>query len=69
MEIEHETTTHQLELALENGVDIVRRNGFYETTDFWSLGSYKPFRGKGCERRLSRYIPPTGFAATRFAQA
>lgn len=35
LEVEHETTMRQLKVALEN-VDIVRRNGFYETTDFWS---------------------------------
>ncbi len=36
LEIEHQTTMRQLEIAVENGVNIVRRNGFYETTDFWS---------------------------------
>ncbi len=31
---------------VENGVDIVRRNGFYETTDFWSPRQLQTFLGE-----------------------
>ena len=48
LEIEHQTTMRRLEIALDPalGVDIVGRNGFYETTDFWSPGQLRDFLGK-----------------------
>ena len=48
LEIEHQTTMRRLEIALDPalGVDIVRRNGFYETTDFWSPQQLRDFLGK-----------------------
>ena len=36
LEIEHEATMKCAELLAELGVDVICRNGFYETTDFWS---------------------------------
>ncbi len=36
LEIEHQTTMKRAEVMAGWGVDIIRRNGFYETTDFWS---------------------------------
>ena len=36
LEIEHQTTMKRAEVLADLGVDIIRRNGFYETTDFWS---------------------------------
>lgn len=36
VEIEHRATLKRIELAARAGVDFVTRNGFYETTDFWS---------------------------------
>ena len=36
LEIEHERTMKSYEIAIDLGVDIVRRNGFYETCDFFS---------------------------------
>lgn len=36
LEIEHRTTMKRAEVLAGWGVDIIRRNGFYETTDFWS---------------------------------
>jgi uroporphyrinogen-III decarboxylase len=35
-EIDHCVTMRKIELGLAAGVDILHRNGFYETTDFWS---------------------------------
>ncbi|MBM3476738.1 MAG: hypothetical protein FJX75_25990 [Armatimonadetes bacterium] len=35
-EIDHRVTMRKIELGLAAGVDILHRNGFYETTDFWS---------------------------------
>ncbi|NPV07045.1 MAG: hypothetical protein HPY83_03655 [Anaerolineae bacterium] len=36
LEIEHRTTMRRAEVLADWGVDIIHRNGFYETTDFWS---------------------------------
>jgi uroporphyrinogen-III decarboxylase len=36
MDIEHEVNMRKIEIMLDAGVDIILRNGFYETTDYWS---------------------------------
>ena len=36
LEIEHQTTMRRAEVLADLGVDVIRRNGFYETTDHWS---------------------------------
>ena len=36
LEIEHEATMRRAEVLADFGVDAICRNGFYETTDFWS---------------------------------
>ena len=36
LEIEHRATLKRAELLAELGVDVICRNGFYETMDFWS---------------------------------
>ena len=36
LELEHDVTMKNYEIALDFGVDIVRRNGFYESCDFYS---------------------------------
>jgi len=36
LEIEHRATMKRAEVLADLGVDVIRRNGFYETTDFWS---------------------------------
>ncbi len=36
LEIEHEVNMRRIEIAVELGTDIIARNGFYETTDFYS---------------------------------
>ena len=36
LQLEHEVNLRQIEIVCELGVDIVRRNGFYETADFYS---------------------------------
>lgn len=41
--IEHRTTMKRIELAARAGVDFVTRNGFYETTDFWSPSQIEYF--------------------------
>lgn len=48
LEIEHQTTMRRLEIAFDPlfGVDIVVRNGFYETTDFWSPKQLRDFLGQ-----------------------
>ncbi|MGQ9731279.1 MAG: uroporphyrinogen decarboxylase family protein [Candidatus Zipacnadales bacterium] len=35
-EIDHRVTMRKIELGIDAGVDILHRNGFYETCDFWS---------------------------------
>ena len=42
-EIEHRATMRRIELAARAGVDFVTRDGFYETTDFWSPSQIKRF--------------------------
>lgn len=51
-EIEHRVTMKRIELAARAGVDIVTRNGFYETTDFWSPAQI----GRLLSARLKREI-------------
>lgn len=48
LETEHQTTLRRLEVALDPalGVDIVSRNGFYESTDFWSPQQLRCFLSK-----------------------
>jgi uroporphyrinogen-III decarboxylase len=41
LEIEHAATMRRAEVFSELGVDVICRNGFYETTDFWSPGQIK----------------------------
>ena len=36
LEIEHQATLSRVEILADLGVDIIMRNGYYETTDFWS---------------------------------
>ncbi len=41
LEIEHRNTMENLEIALELGTDFIRRNGYYESCDFFSPGYLK----------------------------
>jgi uroporphyrinogen-III decarboxylase len=41
LQIEHEATMARAAVLAEAGVDILCRNGFYETTDFWSPDQLK----------------------------
>lgn len=43
LELEHGVNMKNLEIALDFGVDIVRRNGFYESCDFYSPLMLKQF--------------------------
>ena len=43
LEIVHATDLKRLEVLLDLGVDIVRRNGWYESTDFWSPAQFERF--------------------------
>jgi len=43
LEIEHQATMKRAELLASLGVDVIVRNGFYETTDFWSPGQLEHF--------------------------
>jgi len=51
-EIEHCMTVRRIELAAEAGVDFLSRNGFYETTDFWSPAQIERFLGGRLRREL-----------------
>ncbi len=44
--IEHEWNLRMIEFAVEWGVDIIRRNGFYETGDFFGPATLKRFLEK-----------------------
>ena len=43
LELEHQTTMKNYEIALDFGVDIIRRNGFYESTDLYSPAMLERF--------------------------
>lgn len=45
LEIEHRVSMELISLAADLGVDIVRRNGFYETSDFYSPRMLEAFIG------------------------
>ena len=43
LDVEHATNLAMIEVYLKAGVDIICRNGFYETCDFWSPRQVKEF--------------------------
>ncbi len=43
LELEHQLNLRSIEIATDFGVDIVRRNGFYETADFYSPDMLEKF--------------------------
>jgi len=43
LDIEHQVSLRNLEIAADLGVDIVTRNGFYETSDFYSPAMLEEF--------------------------
>ena len=43
MQIEHKANLAKMEIMLDAGVDIICRNGFYETCDFWSPAQVAEF--------------------------
>ncbi len=51
-EIDHQMTMRRIELCVEAGVDYVSRNGFYETTDFWSPAQIERFLSKRLRREI-----------------
>jgi hypothetical protein len=52
LEIEHETTMKRAEVLADLGVDVIDRNGCYETTDFWSPQQLERFLGARLRREL-----------------
>lgn len=52
VEIVHHADAKCLEVLLDLGVDIVRRNGWYESTDFWSLAQFQRFIMPYMEREI-----------------
>ena len=45
LELEHQRNLRHMEIACELGADIIRRNGFYETCDFYSPKMLEEFLG------------------------
>jgi hypothetical protein len=43
LEIEHRATMKRAEVLADLGVDVIRRNGFYETTDYWNPNQIREF--------------------------
>jgi hypothetical protein len=43
LELEHECTKENYRIAIDMGIDILRRNGFYESTDFFSPAVLEDF--------------------------
>ena len=52
LELEHRLNLRNLEIAVDFGVDIIKRNGFYETSDFYGPELLARF----LEKRLTREI-------------
>jgi len=52
LEVEHQWNLRMIEFAVEWGVDIIRRNGFYETGDFFGPATLRRF----LERRLREEV-------------
>lgn len=46
LELEHRYTLRRIEIAIDLGVDIIQRDGFYETCDFYSPAMLERFLGK-----------------------
>jgi hypothetical protein len=44
--LEHKFNLRNMELAIDLGIDIIRRNGYYETTDFYSPQMLEKFLAK-----------------------
>lgn len=53
MELEHNKNMKHMEIVLDLGTDIVRRNGFYETADFYSPEMLKHFVGKRLQDEIN----------------
>jgi uroporphyrinogen-III decarboxylase len=52
LEVEHRWNLRMIELALDWGVDIIRRNGFYESADFFSPAALERFLGKRLRKEV-----------------
>ena len=59
LELEHQANIRYMEIAAEMGVDIIRRNGFYETSDFYSPEMLERFLGK-CLRKETDVVHQAG---------
>ena len=53
LELEHQLNLHNLEIALDFGVDIFKRNGFYETADFYGPDMLGHFLSKRLNREVA----------------
>jgi len=53
LDFEHETTLKTIDLLGQWGVDILRRNGFYETADFYGPAMLEHFVGPRLRREAS----------------
>jgi uroporphyrinogen-III decarboxylase len=53
LEVEHRWNLSILDLVLDWGVDIIRRNGFYESADFYGPAMLEDFLGKRLRAEIS----------------
>ena len=53
LELEHQLNLSKLEIAGKFGVDIIGRNGFYETADFYSPKMLEQFLGKRLRKEIN----------------
>ena len=53
LEVEHKWNLAILDLVLDWGVDIVRRNGFYESADFYGPAMLEDFLGKRLRKEIA----------------
>jgi len=52
LEIEHKINLYYMEMAVDLGVDIIRRNGFYETCDYYSPYMLDKFLYKRLQKEI-----------------
>ena len=52
LELEHQLNLRHMEIAMDMGADIIRRNGFYETADFYGPKTLERFLGQRLRREI-----------------
>lgn len=52
LELDHRLNVRHMEIAVDLGVDVIRRNGFYESADFYSPATLERFLAKRLRKEI-----------------